>query len=654
MPANSGHRWVRLHRNPPGRGARREAENQVHVVDNLSTSPIELDSYLDSVGRPANLSWDICSVERYHDTLAKKGGSERIDQIYHLASAAASGHPHARGQARPADHQRHDPHHPLALEHWRQVVDMSTSEIYGGGRDGYCSENDFKIVPPQVTVASEYAVGKLAAEISLVNTHQSDAAARDDRPAVQRRGTRQSGKGGFVLPRFISQALANQPLTVYGDGSMIRAFTHVQEHRARHDVVMEKGRNGEGLQLGNPANKTSILDLAERVVRVTNSSSKISFVNPKELFGPLFEEANDKYPDADRAINELDWHPQHGLDETIRPPPSTPLESAGFDRPLRGVVVAAREPADRRRAGGATPAARQHRDADVPARRGDPDTIRSPARTRTFADFELLVRRRTTARTGPKPSSARSEMRGSATTAIRSACGCRASQLRDPRHGGRVRALCHDHDLYAPTLVARMVEVLDAHPSALFVHCGAVGIDDSGRTVENWVPGAARAHRRRALGAPHAREFLQPGDGQFDGAPQRTRAIRALRYRTTASYADVGCGCASRGMATSPTSQSRCCGCGSRIRSRVHRRELAADRSASAHTSAATPRGLPRLVRSVAARAPVGAHWKRCCCAAISGASSAASTRRGPRGRRCLRASGTVFARLAAWGRSRR
>jgi nucleoside-diphosphate-sugar epimerase len=41
-------------------------------------------------------------------------------------------------------------------------------------------------------------------------------------------------------------------------------------------------------------------------------------VNPKELFGPLFEEANDKYPDADRAINELEWHPQHGLDETIR------------------------------------------------------------------------------------------------------------------------------------------------------------------------------------------------------------------------------------------------------------------------------------------------------------------------------------------------
>jgi glycosyltransferase involved in cell wall biosynthesis len=52
---------------------------------------------------------------------------------------------------------------------------------------------------------------------------------------------------------------------------------------------------------------------------------------------------------------------------------------------------------------------------------------------------------------------------------------------------GELVLVCHDHDLYAPTLVARMVEVLDANPSALFVHCGAVGIDESGRTVENWV-----------------------------------------------------------------------------------------------------------------------------------------------------------------------
>jgi nucleoside-diphosphate-sugar epimerase len=294
-------------------------ENQVHVVDNLSTSPIELDSFLDSLGRPANLSWDITSVEHYHDSLAKSGGSERIDQIYHLASAVGPvGILTHAGKLAPQIINDTIRIIRLALRTGAKVVDMSTSEIYGGGRDGYCSENDFKIVPPQVTVRLEYAVGKLAAEISLVNTTKvTPLHATIVRP-FNVAGPRQSGRGGFVLPRFITQALANQPLTVYGDGSMIRAFTHVRDIVRGTLLVMEKGRNGEAYNLGNPANKTSILDLAERVVRVTNSSSKISFVNPKELFGPLFEEANDKYPDADRAINELEWHPQHGLDETIR------------------------------------------------------------------------------------------------------------------------------------------------------------------------------------------------------------------------------------------------------------------------------------------------------------------------------------------------
>ena len=224
-------------------------------------------------------------------------------------------------------------------------------------------------MPPQVTVRLEYAVGKLAAEISLVNTTRvTPLHATIVRP-FNVAGPRQSGKGGFVLPRFISQALANQPLTVYGDGSMIRAFTHVQDIVRGTMLVMEKGRNGEAYNMGNPANKTSILDLAERVVRVTNSSSKISFVNPKELFGPLFEEANDKYPDADRAINELSGTRSTGSTTRSATPPSTSARVSWLRPPTSRGSRGGRAPADRRGAGGAAPAARQHRDADFPAPR---------------------------------------------------------------------------------------------------------------------------------------------------------------------------------------------------------------------------------------------------------------------------------------------
>jgi nucleoside-diphosphate-sugar epimerase len=75
---------------------------------------------------------------------------------------------------------------------------------------------------------------------------------------------------------------------------------------------------GRAYNMGNPANKTTILRLAEEVIRLTGSRSKIAFVDPKKLWGPLFEEANDKYPDADRAISQLNWHPEFGLEDTIR------------------------------------------------------------------------------------------------------------------------------------------------------------------------------------------------------------------------------------------------------------------------------------------------------------------------------------------------
>ena len=120
-----------------------------------------------------------------------------------------------------------------------------------------------------------------------------------------------------MLPRFIKQAIAGEPLTVYGDGSMIRAFTHVSDVASGIVAVMEKGRSGYAYNIGNPANKTTILELARRVLSVTKSSSQIAFVDPKALFGPLFEEANDKYPDASRAMSELGWDPRFGLDETI-------------------------------------------------------------------------------------------------------------------------------------------------------------------------------------------------------------------------------------------------------------------------------------------------------------------------------------------------
>lgn len=288
--------------------------SHVHVVDNLSTSPIDHEAFVRRVNDP-RLSFDIASIEDYY----VRGIFAPFQEVYHLASVVGPVGVLEHG-GKITKSITDDTYRVVDIvrKTGARLCDVSTSEIYGGGRDGYCSENDSKIITPKISARLEYAVGKLACEIALVNMcRMTDLHAVIIRP-FNIAGPRQSGKGGFVLPRFIRQCLAGEPLTVYGDGSMIRAFTHVTDVADGIVRALRLGRSGEPYNIGNPHNKISIRELAETVVRITGSTSRIDYVDPKKLFGPLFEEANDKYPDADKAMNELGWNPRHTLESVIR------------------------------------------------------------------------------------------------------------------------------------------------------------------------------------------------------------------------------------------------------------------------------------------------------------------------------------------------
>jgi UDP-glucose 4-epimerase len=174
------------------------------------------------------------------------------------------------------------------------------------------------IITPRYSARLEYAVAKLGAEISLINLSKSQSLNVTIVRPFNVAGPRQSGEGGFVLPRFIRQALGGEPLTVYGDGQSIRAFTHVRDIADGIVRAMRLGESGEIYNIGNPSNKTTILELAYKVRDVIGSSSEIAFIDPKTLWGPMFEEANDKYPDADRAIHHLKWQPSLTLDQIVR------------------------------------------------------------------------------------------------------------------------------------------------------------------------------------------------------------------------------------------------------------------------------------------------------------------------------------------------
>jgi UDP-glucose 4-epimerase len=287
----------------------------VHVVDDLSSSPLRLDAYLGGLRDPLRLKYHVCTVKDYF----RRRDLPKFDEIYHLANVVGPVAILEYG----GEIVRRTVEDTYAIVDYAvatgaSLCDVSTSEVYGSCRNGGCSETDPMVVSPNTSIRLEYSVAKLAAEVMLMNVvKRTNLRAMIVRP-FNVVGPRQLGWGGFVLPRFIRQAAAGEDLTVYGDGQMIRAFTYVTDVVDGIIRSLRKGRAGQAYNIGNPANKTTVLQLAEAVIRICGSSSHIAFVDPKKLWGPLFEEAGDKYPDATKASSELDWHPRFGLEETIR------------------------------------------------------------------------------------------------------------------------------------------------------------------------------------------------------------------------------------------------------------------------------------------------------------------------------------------------
>lgn len=206
-----------------------------------------------------------------------------------------------------------------ALQDDAKLLCISTSEVYGSHPEGNRpqSEDIPKIVPAKVTVRLEYGIGKLLMEIALLNLAKVEPLRVNFIRPFNIIGPYQKGEVGFVVPRFVAAALGGEPLTVFGDGTQKRTFTHVADIVRPMIDLMETDYRGNIYNVGNPANLCSIKELAERVVRLTKSKSEIRYVNPKDIYGPLYEEAWNKIADVTRVTNDLGWKPKYSLDTIL-------------------------------------------------------------------------------------------------------------------------------------------------------------------------------------------------------------------------------------------------------------------------------------------------------------------------------------------------
>jgi UDP-glucose 4-epimerase len=121
----------------------------------------------------------------------------------------------------------------------------------------------------------------------------------------------------MVVPRFVSAALNNQPLQVYGHGDQIRCFCHVDDAVRALLLVMDSDKAvGNVFNIGNNQ-QISILELAKKVIEITGSKSEIVKIPYSEAYPEGFEDMQRRVPDISKIKNTLGWTPQIGLDQII-------------------------------------------------------------------------------------------------------------------------------------------------------------------------------------------------------------------------------------------------------------------------------------------------------------------------------------------------
>ena len=199
----------------------------------------------------------------------------------------------------------------------RKVLVTSTSEIYGKNTSDALSEADDRILGSPLKTRWSYSEAKAIEEV-LAHAYWKQKGL----PTVIVRlfntvGPRQVGHYGMVIPRLVQQALLNEPLTVFGDGSQTRCFCHVDDvTKALVGLVSEPEAEGQVFNVGG-RDEISIRDLAQRIREIVGSSSEIEFIPYERAYEAGFEDMQRRRPDISKVNAALGWSPQRRLDEII-------------------------------------------------------------------------------------------------------------------------------------------------------------------------------------------------------------------------------------------------------------------------------------------------------------------------------------------------
>jgi nucleoside-diphosphate-sugar epimerase len=286
--------------------------DEVYIIDDLSTGSME------NIRRIKGLSkfqYHLDSVTNHH-LMAEL--VDLCDAVYHLAAAVGvrlivespvkTIETNIRGTEVVLHH---------AAKKRKRVLITSTSEVYGKRDRVPFSEDDDLVMGATDKGRWSYACSKAIDEFLAIAYWKEKKVPTVIARLFNTVGPRQTGRYGMVIPNFVRQALKGEDITVYGDGSQSRCFTHVSDVVGALIRLIESQKAvGEVYNIGSDREVT-VLELAERVKSLTGSDSKIVFVPYDQAYEEGFEDMLRRVPDLSKIHNLIDYQPTFELDKIL-------------------------------------------------------------------------------------------------------------------------------------------------------------------------------------------------------------------------------------------------------------------------------------------------------------------------------------------------
>lgn len=287
--------------------------HEVRVIDDLSTGRI--DNILHLEDHP-NFSY---TIESILDSDVLNMVAHGVDQIYHLAAAVGvrliveeplrTLQTNIEGTERVLK---------VANANRAKILITSTSEIYGKSLSAPFSEDDDRILGSTTKTRWSYSTSKAVDEILALAYYRSRRL-----PVVVVRlfntcGPRQTGQYGMVIPRFVQQALANEPITIFGDGKQTRCFCFVGDTvRALRLLMERKEAEGQIFNVGSDR-EISIEDLARLILKMAGSKSELKYIPYNVAYEEGFEDMLRRVPNISKIRDLTGFVPQVELEQILQ------------------------------------------------------------------------------------------------------------------------------------------------------------------------------------------------------------------------------------------------------------------------------------------------------------------------------------------------